>query len=304
MNENTKVYIVGSTNQDIVVLLDRRPNIGETVFGNDLKYFQGGKGANQAIACHKMGVTTKFISMIGEDAFGASLKAQLNSLNLPSHLAISEINPTGVAIIDVDNDGDNSITVISGANSLLSIEEVEGAISDSNAKDILLIQNELHPEMLGKLLELGKKMGLTNILNCAPPVDITSFVSEIDYLIVNEHELSVSLNISEVNINDLDSLKAQLIEISKSIDTNIVVTIGEYGLVALVDGDLHHLDGHTVDVVDTTGAGDCFCGVFVSCLSNNLPIEKALEFANYAASLSITSLGASSSYPSHYDVIK
>lgn len=301
---NNKVYIVGSTNQDIVIQLDRRPNIGETVFGNDLKYFQGGKGANQAIACHKMGATSQFVSMIGDDAFGASLKAEINSLNLPNTLYISELEPTGVAVINVDNDGDNSITVISGSNKSLSIDDVNTVIDDPSETDILLIQNELHSEMVEKLLSLGKKKGLVTVLNSAPPVNVTSFIEDIDYLIVNEHELSVSLGIESVDIDNLDTFINHVEKVSQSIPSNLIVTIGEKGLVAVVDGKSHYLDGHKVDVVDTTGAGDCFCGTFASCLSRGLTIEDTLKYSNYAASLSVQALGASSSYPSHYDVIK
>jgi ribokinase len=299
-----KVFVVGSTNQDIVVQLDRRPQIGETVFGNTLKYFQGGKGANQAIASHKMGVKTHFISMIGEDAFGRSLKTEMDGINLSSNLFVTKNNPTGVAIISVDNSGDNSIIVIPGSNRDLSIEDVRKGTVDSQSDDILLIQNELHQDMVCKLLEFGKNHKLITILNAAPPVNVIKYVDYIDYLIVNEHELEVSLGVDPLNLNNLEECVLQVEKISSKYKLNLVVTIGDKGLIAYIDGKSHSIRGNKVEVVDTTGAGDCFCGTFASCLARNLDVDSILQYSNYAASISVQELGASSSYPSYYEVIK
>ena len=158
--------------------------------------------------------------------------------------------------------------------------------------------------MVKKLLVLGKEKGMITVLNSAPPINVTSFIENIDYLIVNEHELSISLNINSVDIINVDAFKNHVVNVSKELQLNLIVTIGGKGVVAVVDSDLYYLNGHKVNVIDTTGAGDCFCGVFASCLSKNIPIEDALRYSNYAASLSVQELGASSSYPSHKEVIK
>ncbi len=299
-----KVFVVGSTGQDIVIQLDKRPQVGETVFGNDLKYFQGGKGANQATASHKMGIQTHFISMIGDDDFGRFVKSQLDGINLSSNLYISKHNPTGVAVINVDNDGCNSITVISGANKELSIEDVEKALTNSEIGDILLIQNELHIDMVAKLLRFGKKAGLTTIINAAPPINVIDLVDDIDYLIVNEHELEISLAAQKLNLDVLDECYKKIENISVKFKVNLIVTVGEEGVIAFIDGVLHTLPANKVNVVDTTGAGDCFCGTFASCLARGISMKDILKYANYAAAKSVQELGASSSYPSYDEVIK
>ena len=300
--KSKKVYVVGSTNQDIVVQLDKRPAIGETVFGKRMSYFQGGKGANQAIACHKIGGDTVFVSMIGEDAFGHALKQEFEDKNLPCRLLVSPSSATGAAVIFVDNEGNNSITVISGSNLELTIEQVQGLMQDSSAGDILLIQNELAADMIAKLLSLAKSKGLATIVNVAPAADIRAELKNIDYLILNEHEIETTLAQPALSVTDIKAAQETVKHLSDLLNINLIVTIGEKGVIAHINGELFHIEGRKVSVVDTTGAGDCFCGAFAGCLSQNMPVAEALRCANIAASLSVQSLGASTSYPSFSEV--
>lgn len=302
MKEIDTVFVVGSTNQDIVVMLNRRPEVGETVFGNELKYFQGGKGANQAIACHKIGAKTKFISAIGDDAFGKSLSNELNSINLDSDLHIKSFTSTGVAIINVDTKGDNSIIVVSGANNALDMDDIK---ITPKKDDILLLQNELNPNMLPSLLDYAKSNNMITMFNSAPAVSVINLLDKIDYLIVNEHELDISLNIkSEINLDNINDYIQYIEKVSLDFSLNLIVTIGSKGVIAVINHNTYYFQGHKVDVMDTTGAGDCFSGTFASCIAQGITVKKALEYSNLAASISIQKLGASSSYPDKYSILK
>lgn len=298
-----KVYVVGSTNQDIVIQLDRRPAAGETVFGNTLSYFQGGKGANQAVACHKSGASTLFVSTIGNDAFGNALKQELEQNGLTCRLTISATEPTGTAIIDVDKNGENAITVISGANRTFHLQDIERALHDSSPQDILLLQNELAPERLGSLVQLGKEKQMITVVNVAPAVDITAHLAFVDYLILNEHEIEITLKQPPLDLTDISQAIASTKALSEKIRTNLIVTLGDKGAIACTDGMTNHINGHHVNVVDTTGAGDCFCGIFAGCLSKDMPIDEALTYANSGAALSVQSLGASTSYPTEHQIL-
>ena len=298
-----KVYVVGSTNQDIVIELQRRPAIGETVFGDKLSYFQGGKGANQAIAAHRTGALTVFVSAIGTDAFGAALRQALEHEGMICRWIISALEPTGTAVIDVDRNGDNAITVVSGANRALNIQDVEAALHDSAPHDILLIQNELAPDMLGKLVRLGKEKGMVNVVNVAPATNITENLAFVDFLVLNEHEIEVTLDYPALDPGDVEQTADKLKVLSDKIKTNLIVTIGDKGVIACFDGNTIYVAGHSVHVVDTTGAGDCFSGIFAGCLSNDMSLLDALTYANAGAALSVKALGASTSYPTREEIL-
>jgi len=213
------IYVVGSTNQDIVCIMDKFPSSGETLHGNDLKYFQGGKGANQAIAASNMDGNVNFISMIGNDAFGKELKKYFDKIGLNNKLYISKTRPTGTAIINVNKEGNNNIVIISGANAELTIN-----LLDINPKkgDILLIQNELSVDMVELLLSYGKKNDMITIFNCAPAISIENFIDKIDYLIVNEHELSIALNLSNFNKDNIEDIKSTMSVFNKKNNLNMI----------------------------------------------------------------------------------
>jgi ribokinase len=295
-----KVYVVGSINQDIVVTADRTPGGGETVFGNDLLYFPGGKGANQAVAAHRLGATVLFRGKVGSDPFGDALCANFDKERLP-YLVSRATKATGTAIIFVVPSGENSITVISGANADLQAEECLPLNFD--AGDILVLQNEIPLVTNRRLLMEAKRIGMITIFSPAPAINVDDdFRAAVDWVVTNEHEFGVFFG--EDLPQDLDRrvLKEMIRAKAETSGIGIVLTIGSLGVIAASGSEIVDVLGHKVEAVDTTGAGDCFVGALAARLASGDSILKALEYSNLAASISVTKMGACSSFPIHSEV--
>ncbi len=209
-------------------------------------------------------------------------------------------HPTGTAVINVNQAGENAITLVKGANDEFTDADLE-SLSNLVADDYLLVQNEINADINHKAISLADERGAHVVLNPAPsyvvPEDI---LAQCAFVIVNEHELKEVFRIN--GFQDIDDIDAELLYLSEKYQTNIILTLGAKGSKAAYEGQILTHQGHKVEVVDTTGAGDCFCGVFVSCLSRDMGLQRALEIANKAASISVTKLGANNSFPQSKDV--
>jgi len=296
-----KVIIAGSINMDIVALTKRHPKIGETVFGADLKYFPGGKGANQAVASAKLGAKTILMGKVGNDAFGEQLLAFLKEQKVDIQIFVEENVPTGTAVITVaEETSDNTIVVIPGANFKLTKKDIENINIEKG--DILVSQFEIPIETIVAFLKKGKEIGTTNIFNPAPARAMSGeLLNLIDVLILNETELSF---ISGIPL-DIKDEKSILIAVTKlqNDKMKVVVTLGDKGVIAFNNGEVIKIEGRKVETVDTAGAGDCFVGAFVASLSESKSFTESLKFANIAASISVTRAGAGTSAPSLDEVI-
>ncbi len=290
------IYVAGSVNQDIVVTAERAPRPGETVFGTGLEFFPGGKGANQAVAARLLGGRVRFAGKIGADAFGAEMRRYLATHDLAGDLVESESEPTGTALIIVADDGENSITVVSGANATLDADDCPG-LDGAQAGDLLVLQNEIPLETTVELLSRARRQGVTTIFNAAPAVRLPeSAWGDLDLAVVNEHEYATFFG-EELEAGAPSELATVVDARARQAGLGIVLTLGAAGAVGAMEGELAEVSGRPVEAVDTTGAGDCFTGALAVALAESRVLASALAFANAAASLAVTRMGASASFP-------
>ncbi|MCG3165613.1 MAG: Bifunctional ribokinase/ribose-5-phosphate isomerase A [Bacteroidia bacterium] len=296
-----KVIVAGSINMDIVAITKKHPQIGETVFGTDLKYFPGGKGANQAVSSSKLGGKTTMVGMVGSDGFGKELIKFLEDQGMKNQIGISSKNPTGTALITVSTEtSNNTIVVVPGANFRLTEKEIEK--TEISKGDILVSQFEIPTDTIQAFFKKGKKSGTINILNPAPAKKVSKDLLQlVDILILNETELEV-LSEKKVDANDEASISNAVHKI-KSGEQSIIVTLGERGAVGFIKDTIVKIEGKKVKAIDTTGAGDCFVGAIAAKLSKNASLTDAIEFANVAASICVTRQGAGPSMPTLKEVI-
>ncbi|THD75412.1 MAG: ribokinase [Bradyrhizobium sp.] len=296
----SRVFVAGSINMDVVATAGRHPRIGETVTGNAVRYFPGGKGANQAVAAAKLGAPTTLIGRIGKDAFGDQLKAFLAAQGVDvAYLRETAEAHTGTAIITVAN-ADNTIVVIPGANALVDAADI--AVSNLAKGDIAVSQFEIPLPAISAFFKRARAAGATTILNPAPAIEFDSAMLDlVDILILNESELGL---LAKTGLLDTDD-HARLIGAVRSLPTKdriICVTLGRRGVLALVNDEPVFIPGHAVKAVDTTGAGDCFVGAVAAQLADGQSIEAALDFANAAASICVQRMGAGPSMPTAAEV--
>jgi ribokinase len=296
-----RVFVAGSINMDVVATADRHPRIGETVAGNAVSYFPGGKGANQAVAAAKLGAPTTLIGRLGNDAFGDQLKTFLAAQGLDLSLVRETTDAnTGTAIITVA-DADNTIVVIPGANALVTAADV--ATLAFTKDDIAVSQFEIPIPTVRAFFERARAAGATTILNPAPAIEFDrSLLGLVDILILNETELGL---LAQIRLSETDDL-ARLIEAIRSLQAGrgkiICVTLGKRGVLALIKGKPLIVAGRTVKPVDTTGAGDCFVGAVAALLAGRKAIRDVLAYANVAASVCVQRMGASPSMPTAAEV--
>lgn len=297
-----KILTFGSINMDLSIYLKKMPQKGETVSARRISYQCGGKGANQACAMGKLGARTTMLGCVGQDLFG---KKQLENLKM-NHVDISYIRKipeksTGTAIIYVDDNGDNSIVVAAGANKDCNREYLQSLENLFSEYDFFVFQMEVPHDAVYYGIEQARKSGKTIILNPAPaPETIPETILEkIDYLTPNETELITLSALSEVNMENIRKGAGFLLE--KGVK-NVLVTLGEKGSL-LVNREKEILyPARKVQAKDTTGAGDCFNGAFVTALAEGKTADEAIRFANLASSIAVTREGAQSALPEREEV--
>lgn len=281
-----KVVVVGSINADMVFTSDIRPKAGETVLGNTFSIIPGGKGANQAVAAAKLGAETYMIGCVGRDSNGEfSLKNLQNMKVNTSGIKVIDHVPTGVANIVVA-ENDNSIIVISGANYKVDVDLIESFKDLILAADLVLLQLEIPMEVVEYVIDMCSKNKVKVLLNPAPAVQLKeALIDKVTYITPNEHEMKLIFK------SDSD-------HILKSYPNKLIVTMGSRGVKYFDGKEIRHVPSQKVDVVDTTGAGDTFCGGLAAALVRGDSLEAAIKFAVKAASFTITKLGAQSGMPS------
>ena len=290
------IYVAGSINQDIVVTAERAPRPGETVFGTSLDFFPGGKGANQAVAARTLGGRVRFAGKVGADAFGAEMRRYLAGYGLAGEVVETPDAPTGTALIVVAAGGENSITVVPGANATLTASDFP-ALDEAAAGDLLVLQSEIPIDTNVELLARARRRGLTTIFNAAPAVRLPeSAWEDLDLLAVNEHEVATFFG-EPLAGGELDALAQEVARRAWESRLGIVLTLGAAGAVGAMAGEVARVPGRRVTPIDTTGAGDCFTGAFAVAAAEGRGLEAALAFANAAASLAVTGMGASASFP-------
>jgi len=291
------VAVVGSLNLDLVVPVPHHPRPGETVLGSDHFSNPGGKGANQAVAAARLGRRVAMVGCVGGDDAGTDLRASLaaEGVDVDRVVALDDA-PTGIALISVDEAGENTIIVSPGANARVDVEAVEGAMDILGSAAVTLLQLEIPVETVAAAADSS---GGAVVLNPAPGRPLPGgLLAQVDVLVPNLGELGV-LSGGEAP-DDLDAAAS----VASDIDgpDAVVVTLGPEGaLVVTRDGSLH-VPGVEVKVVDTTAAGDSFCGALADALVRGLELEHAVRWAVTAAALTVTKKGAQPSLPTRAEV--
>jgi ribokinase len=296
-----RVVVAGSINMDVVATAERHPRVGETVFGKDVLYFPGGKGANQAVAAAKLGATTALIGRLGKDAFGAELRAFLAGQGVDlSWMRETDGAHTGTAIITLA-DADNTIVVVPGANGLVTPEDVSAAPLAKG--DVAVSQFEIPLPAICVFFERARAAGAITILNPAPARACDAGLLDlVDVLVLNETELGL---LAKTELREGDDV-ACFVQAARALQVRreqiICVTLGKRGAVALVDGEAIIVPGRRVTAVDTTGAGDCFVGALAAQLAQGATVRDAIGYANAAASIGVQRMGAAPSMPTAAEV--
>ncbi len=305
MSKNTGyVLIIGSSNLDFMIYSKRFPNPGETVTGGSFKQYLGGKGANQAVASVRSGSMTIFIGKIGTDFFGDQMVSQLTDegINM-NHIIRDSKEPSGVAFILIDQNGENMISVAPGANFNLKPEEIRSRAQIIKNANSIVVQMEIPIETIQEIFKIASEGNAIKILNPAPlkplPVDI---FSKVDIIIPNEGELFRLYSL--LGFKDILGENTQKIfQISRDIANLglkfIITTLGNRGCLIFdkKNDKFYQVATPKVKPVDTVGAGDCFIGVLASQLNKGIDIVNAAKFATVAASIAVTRKGAQESMP-------
>lgn len=296
-----KIVVVGSSNTDMIIKVPRIPKPGETILGGKFSTAAGGKGANQAVAAARAGGEVIFIARVGDDMFGKQAIKGFESdhINI-EYVKNDESEPSGVALIFVDDHGENSIAVASGANAMLSPRDVDEAEDLIKSADILLMQLETPLDTVTKAASIAEKASVKSILNPAPaqPLD-DNLLRTLFAITPNESEAELLTGIPISGIPDAE--KAAQILIDKGIEV-VIITLGIKGALLKTMENVELVPGFKVDAVDATAAGDVFNGALAVAISDKMTLIEALRFANAAAALSVTKLGAQPSAPKREDI--
>lgn len=297
---NGKILVIGSTNTDMTAFCPKMPVPGETVLGNDFTMGPGGKGANQAVAAKRLGGDVSFICKVGKDIFGENTIRHFKEEGLDTAGVMISSKPSGVALITVDKDAENCIVVASGANNDYTEEDIRSCSDMIDGCDILLMQLEIPVPAVLEAARLGHKAGKFVVLNPAPacelPEEIFGYLS---LFIPNETELA---KYSGIEVNDEKSAEiAAKCLMDKGVG-NIIVTMGSKGSLICQDGGSVFVKARKVEAVDTTGAGDCYCGALCVALSEGRNLAEAAEFATKAAAQSVRKAGAQNAMPFRNEV--
>lgn len=286
-----KVWVVGSSNIDMIFNVPCLPSCGETVLASALAIAPGGKGFNQAVAAHRSGAQVVFVGCVGNDAYASLVTSALEEEGiqadaLKNHPAV----PTGMAIVYVDTVGRNTIVVSPGANMALTAEEAQERLSGIEAGDWVLSQLELPPDTVRQVFKFCKMRGVNTVLNYSPVVEAArDIISLTDLLIVNEVEAQWLSGLLPDSFRTGGDAARLLSRLGPEI---VVITLGALGSVVYRPDQIIEVCALKVDAVDTQGAGDAFTGVLVGLLAQGHPLDDALDVANWAAGQTVCRPGS------------
>jgi ribokinase len=298
MKGNTPtIAVIGSFMMDLVIKADRRPQRGETLIGQSFGMFPGGKGFNQAIAASRLGANVHMVGKLGTDDFGARFRFSLQAAGIGSEFVFTTDKAvTGIGSPVIDAQGDNSIIIIPGANMTLTPSDIEKARSLIADSDMVLMQLENPVETMHRAAVIARECGVPVMLNPAPAGIIPDeFLSLVTILTPNEVEAEM---LSGHNVAGTRfAMQAAQALLEKNVQF-VVMTLGGRGALLATEGKFFQINGYSVDVVDTTAAGDAFCAALAVQYTRTRCMEEAIQFANAAGALATTVLGAEPAMPS------
>lgn len=304
MNASSRsgIVVVGSINMDLVVKAERIPRPGETVLGGQFTTIPGGKGANQAVAAARLGESATMIGRVGGDAFGRQLISGLTDARVKAeHVLVTPGATSGVALIVVDQMGENAICVAPGANERLTPEDIDANEGTLASAKVCLMQLEIPIPTVLRTIELCRKHRVRTILDVAPArPDLPDELFRVDILSPNASEAEMLTGEpTGMHAREAKAVAAALVAAGARC---VVLKLGASGALAFDGDQFYHVPGHKVTVVDSTAAGDAFTGALAVACAREEPLAQAIRYANACGALACTKLGAQRSMPSATEV--
>jgi len=300
--EKPNICVVGACNLDLISYVPRLPSMGETLHGNRFHMGFGGKGANQAIMAAKLGGEVTMVTKLGQDVFGENTLKNFNAWGVNTrHVHFTDQAFTGVAPIAVDTEGNNSIIIVTGANNLLTVEEIEAARPALAASSILVCQLEIPLDISLAALRIAREEGVKTIFNPAPARSEIpqEFYQLSDIFCPNETETELLTDMSVQSLEEAENAAKVLMERGAA---TVILTLGERGSLLVTDATTEHIPVAPVKALDTTGAGDAFVGSLAFFLASGKSLSAAIKRANRIAAVSVQSSGTQSSFPQAKDL--
>ena len=297
----SRVVVVGSLNVDLIITMDRLPKAGETVLARTLDRHAGGKGLNQAVACARLGAEVSLVGAVGDDDSGRWLRGILESEGVVGGSTTTIPGPSGTALIEVDEAGENRIVVVPGANASLTPDFVTEAIRQVPDLGVLIVQTEVPMDVVNAALAAARERGAITVFNPSPVTDIgRDILKLVDVIIPNEHEAAQLTGLDTSSSVDATEAAQRFNELGVG---TAIITRGGKGCVWASGPNSGSVATFRVQPVDTVGAGDAFCGGLAAALSFGLPMSEALRWASATGALSTTKQGAVPSLP-HRDAVE
>lgn len=295
------ITVVGSSNTDFSLSVESLPKNGQTVMGSDFIIAAGGKGANQAVQVARLGLEAVFVARIGRDHFGDKTVADLKKTGVNiRYIARDRERPSGAAMILVDKKGNNQIAVAPNSNGYLSVADVNIAKDIIKRSGVLLAQLEVPLSPVERAIDIARNAGVTIILNPAPFRKLDGgFLRKIDVLTPNETEAEALTGAAVKGVNS--AARAGRILLKRGVKS-VIITLGSLGSVIIDSHGVTHLSAPKMKAVDTTAAGDSFCGALAVSIAEGKSLIEAADFANYCAAISVTRPGAQPSLPTRKEI--
>ncbi|WP_456021955.1 ribokinase [Pseudomonas protegens] len=295
------VVVIGSLNMDLVTRAPRLPAGGETLIGHSFATVSGGKGANQAVAAARLGAQVAMVGCVGNDDYGVQLRDALLAEQIDCQAVSTVEDSSGVALIVVDDNSQNAIVIVAGANGAMTPAVIDQFDAVLKGADVIICQLEIPDATVGHALKRARALGKIVILNPAPasrPLPADWFAA-IDYLIPNESEASALSGLPVDSLATAEVAASQLIAMGAG---KVIITLGAQGSLFANGKGFEHFPAPKVKAVDTTAAGDTFVGGFAAALANGKSEAEAIRYGQIAAALSVTRAGAQPSIPTRSDV--
>lgn len=298
---HNSIFVIGSSNTDMVVKTTRLPAPGETVIGGSFLMNPGGKGANQAVTAARLGGKVIFVAKVGNDMFGKQAIRQFHHERIDSRFVVTDQgHPSGVALINVDSEGENSIVVAPGSNASLKCSDVQAALDQLDHQDIVLLQLEIPLATVAYAIRQAFGKGCRIILNPAPAQALSAEILSSLYIITpNETEAEL---LTGIKVHDEQTAQQAAEKLRQAGVRNVILTLGARGAYLHNETTSQLICAPPVTPVDTTAAGDCFNGALAVALSEHVDLPQGVVFACKAASVSVTRMGAQSSIPHRKEI--
>ncbi len=297
-----RILVIGSSNTDMVIKTDKIPTPGETILGGTFLMNPGGKGANQAVAASRLGGKVTFVAKIGDDLFGSETKGILKKEGIDTRFIVQDSDlPSGVALIIVDSEGENSIVVAPGSNGNLLVQDIDNEVFSPGKFSVLLLQLEI-PLMTVEYAALtAAENDIKVILNPAPAQKMHDYLLRHLWLITpDETEAEI---LTGIKVHNESTAEAAAASLQKRGVKNVIITMGAAGAFVKSEDFMEMFPGIKVKAIDTTAAGDVFNGALAVALAEGKGLKDAVIFANKAASICVTRMGAQASAPYREEII-